>query len=619
MKYTISEVYTECLRQFFGPAGIESLGGTSIDNFVPGTLSEKTASYMKSALKGKADPSQLVEDELLPEAGILKRFSKDIEKDFTDYYSLDENIKQLEERAKIIFESEDPIERARAISELWSPELCINDDQIYNSWLLKNTAENPEPYRPEELIIQLNALYSPAGKTAPEGISEKTAQAYNSYMEKSPKRIAVYDHPVPVFTRGAEHELEKCLVELDADIAYEKKCGIFPAAQNMKILISISTTHAGLDTICEIWLKEILSELKIKHLDCYLLSEKKCRCLDELLGDAASIFTVQGKYACHFGALKYAQLLFERGYGIRAGFKLDTDEGIHSADMKEASGLTWLQQLCHPFWGGTAETADGRKITLGFNIGEYVDSRDLHKLGYEEAIRTPEVKLNDDLRGPYLLFNKGACQAKGTALLNRGKKLEDFISHPLVKGGGYGIDNNSLRRAVPVGFSMTGRAEDQQFYFSAVGSGIQGIFNPLLRIIHYKADVAKSEHENQAARSIADIYRMILFRELMTELDVVKYTIPFPANFASPISRAQVFWLWIYLIFQASANGHEDEAEEYLSEGLRQLPPLLDDIEAGRVNKRFNKERAAWKEFIRAVDSMPREKAVSWLEGMKIS
>ena len=85
--------------------------------------------------------------------------------------------------------------------------------------------------------------------------------------------------------------------------------------------------------------------------------------------------------------------------------------------MKTVTGRTWLQQLCNPFWGGTAFTAaggdTGKPVDLGFNIGEYVDSRDLDALGYAEAIRTPEVKVKDDLRGPYLLFNKGRLPGKG--------------------------------------------------------------------------------------------------------------------------------------------------------------------------------------------------------------
>ena len=612
MIYTAKETYIECIRHYFGADGNEALGKTSIDKASGGTLSEALAEFFKNELSGKPDPG------VLPEADILKRFYRPAEQSFINYYEDPANSETLQKYAEIIFKTSDALKRASAIAALWSPDLNKNSEDIYSSWKLSKVEKNPDPYTPDEIIIQLNALYSPAEQTAPGGVSPDTAEAYNLYMQGSPEKIAVYDHPVPVFTRGAEHELEKCLAELDIDVLHEKEAGVFPSDKKLKVLISISTTHRNLDSICEMWLADILTELEIKNLDCYILSETKCRELDSIMGAAAKIFTVQGKYACHFGALKYAQLIFEKAYGTRAGFKLDTDEGIHSADMKSVSGKTWLQQLCHPYWGGKAVNAEGKNITLGFNIGEYVDSRDMDSLGYSKAIRTPEVKINNDLRGPYLLFSKGACQARGTELLNRAQQLEDFISHPLVKGGGYGVDNITLRTAVPVGFSMTGRAEDQQFYFSAVNSGVQGIFNPLLRIIHYKADVAKSEHKNEAARNIADIYRMLLFRELMTYLDIIDHTVPFPSNFASPLSEAQVFWLWLYLMFSASASGREDDAREYLTEGLRQLPPLLDDINAGRVTRLFEEERKAWTEFISAVDRMNQPDAEKWLEGLRL-
>ena len=165
---------------------------------------------------------------------------------------------------------------------------------------------------------------------------------------------------------------------------------------------------------------------------------------------------------------------------------------------------------------------------------------------------------------------------------------------------------------------MVGRAEDQQFYFSAINSGVQGIFNPLLRIIHYKASVAGSEHKHEAGRNIADIYRMLLFKELMSHLYVVEKTRPFPANYASQLSAAQVPLLWCYLVFKSSAAGDEATAEEYLAEGRRQLLPLYDEIAEGRVTERFEHERSAWKEFISAVDEMKQEDAADWIDSLKL-
>ena len=613
MNRKIEAVFSRTLELCAGFGGGPALGGASHENPKTGTLAGQISGFLRSAVEGRPDYS------LLPEQEKLGDFAREASAAFAGYYADEQNYRRAVDDIECLFNSGDQLELAQAVSRIWCPELLIDDVEIFDSWKLSGVKPNPAPYNPSDIIIQLNALYSPAGETVPAEVDEKTAASYRRFIEDSPERIAVYDHPVPVFTRGDQHELEKCLVELDHDIAFEKESGIFPENDRLKVLISISTTHRGLDEVCEYWLQSVLSELGVKHLCCYLLSENKARRLEELIGGKADIFTVQGKYACHFGALKYAQLIFGKAFGTRAGFKLDTDEGIHSEDMQKVSGKTWLEQLCHPYWGGSGINSDGRRISIGFNIGEYVDSRDLDSLGYNEAIRTPEVKPKKDLRGTYLLFNKGVCQAKGTMLLNRTRRLEDFISHPLVKGGGYGIDNDGLRTAVPVGFSMVGRAEDQQFYYSAAGAGVQGIFNPMLRIIHYKAAVAKSEHRSKVGTSIADIYRMLLFRELMSGLRVIEKTTPFPANYASPLSKAQAFFLWLWLVFTESAAGNEETAQEYLNEGINELLPLLAEIKAGRIMEKFESEKEAWREFIEAVDSMAQADAAGWLESLKLN
>jgi hypothetical protein len=610
MTKKVNVVYLECIKQYTGLGAIECLGRTSLSDSRPGTLSEKLAAFFEAMISGSNPETFLPEDER-----IISFFSR-IKSSFLDFYSGKDDSDFFKNRAALIYGSDDPLIRAQAVSELWAPELAESDEKIYESWKLRQVSPNPAPYKPEEIIIQLNSLYEPSGPEAPINIDPQLAQEYDDYMNSFPKRIAVYDHPVPIFTEDKGHELIKCLVELNEDIKYEKQCGVFPDDKELKVLISISTTHKHLDIICEKWLSSLIEKMKLNNLDCYLLSENKARELDNIVGNAASIFTVQGKYACHFAALKYAQLIFEKALGIRAGFKLDTDEGIHSEDLKKATGKTWFEHLSHPYWGGKAVNNGGESVYLGFNIGEYVDSRDLDSLGYEKAIRTPEVKPAQDLRGPYLLFNKGAAQAKGTGLFNHAQSLEDFISHPLVKGGGYGVDNKTLREAVPVGFSMVGRAEDQQFYYSALNHGVQGIFNPFLRIIHYKAAVAAAEHRSEVGTTVADIYRMILFRELMSNLDVIDKTIPFPAVYASPLAEAQAFFLWMYLIFKKSAEGDEAAAEEYLAEGIDELLPLLEDIDNGIVMSRYEKERDTWIKFNSAVDAMDESAARGWIDSL---
>ena len=117
--------------------------------------------------------------------------------------------------------------------------------------------------------------------------------------------------------------------------------------------------------------------------------------------------------------------------------------------------------MCHEYWGGTAEDARGMPVYLGVNAGEYINERDIKTFGYENSLRKPDVKFDGNFIGADIFFNKGIAHARATALYNQAAgRLDDFISHPVVKGGGYGIDNYSLRKYVPFTFSEVGRAED---------------------------------------------------------------------------------------------------------------------------------------------------------------
>lgn len=498
---------------------------------------------------------------------------------------------------------------AHALVQLLLPELALKDEEILDRWRLSGVEENPAPIRPEEVVLQLNALYTEPEGAPPSIWKEAIRSSYDKATPEERGVCAEYDHPVPLFAPAEEHELIGCLKELDEDIAYEKECGVLPKDHVVTVVVSVSVTHPYLDDVAGRWLRELLGGAGYRHLRILFLTEGALRwCQSELFMKEYPVFSVLGSYARHFNALKYFQLLLERGFGLRAGFKLDTDEGIRSRELKEITGRSWFQTLCHPLWGGRATDWKGRTFELGVNEGEYVDSRDIDRLGYAGALREPDVKIPATLLGEELFFQKSLAHGRATTLYNRAGDNAP-LSHPVVKGGGYGITNAALRLATPFAHSRTGRAEDQQFYFSAIANGVKGIFAPNLRIAHYKSSVAKAEEKTEAGRLIGDLLRLLLFHYLIPAFGVKEDVDPMPGVFATRLARPLALFHLVYRSWCMHNRGKERVASELLQRGIPQLMEMVRLIDSGTVGRELKLEQAEWRELVQEIDGVRPERA----------
>ncbi|RKX79732.1 MAG: hypothetical protein DRP87_02155 [Spirochaetes bacterium] len=593
---------------------------------VRGCSTGNRAAGMELPLLGEHTLSDL-QKELLLEA-------KEAKEIFCRYYSEPQQAelarKALEELNRKDLTAE---KKAEIVSKIWVPELSIPEEEILARWKLTEVKPAPDPIKPTEVAIQLNALYTipdeapeeleeeasgKMAKTLGKGVPDGISGGSNGLMERSEepgrekparlhpgKKLADYDHPVPLFEKDEQHELLNCLDELDRDLAFEKEMGVLPEDHRVMVILSISVTHEGLDEIAGKWIKSLLCCKNYRNIRLIMLTEDSVRRIKEmLLGGDLSVYSVFGKYAVHFNALKYTQLLLGKAYGIRAGFKLDTDEGIRSRDLYMVSGKTWFQTLCHELWGGTARDWKGREVTLAVNEGEYINQKDIERLGYEDAFRKPDVAVPTSFVGEDIFFNKKYAHGKATALYNKFEKLSDHISHPVVKGGGYGITNDGLRDAVPFAYSQVGRAEDQQFYATGLHFGIRGIFHPDLRIAHYKGKVASAEKRTETSRFLGDMYRLILFTHLTEFINVKEEIDPMPGIFASRLARAQVFFRLLHRSLKLLSEGRRGEALYLLTDGRRELRELRVQIDGGFVRERWMQERAQWEEFVRRVNSL---------------
>ncbi len=535
---------------------------------------------------------------------ILTGIYNDLKDDFLKFYSQNSNRQFLKERWEIVETTTDDNLRARAITEIWAPETAMTDEDILSRWKLSNVCPNKTPYKPHEVVIQINGLYS-LPKNVPDTLSKEIRDEWGRVKSRTDDVIYDYDHPVPLFSPDAEHELVSCLDELDKDIDFEKEQGVLLDDYQVPVVVSVSVTHPRIDRLCSMWLQEMMTRRHYKNMRFYLLNQQAVEEIKSILNfypKERSVFSVLGKYANHFNTLKYFQLLMEKPHGIRAGFKIDADEGIRSRDLYAATGKTWFQTMCHKYWGGTANDPDDSSVYLGVNEGEYINEKDIHALGYKNSLRMPDVSFNGEYIGPQIFFNKAIAHARATALYNRkANRLEDFISHPVVKGGGYGIDNYSLKTCAPFTLSLVGRAEDQQFYLACLAKGINGIFHPDLRIAHYKQSIAVSESTTEVTRFIGDMFRLVIFKEIVGFLGVKIKIDPMPGVFAGDLARIQAFFSILYKSYGYLAAGEVDKGNLLFTRGLDELQELIKAIDSGEIKRKWKAEKEDFKQFIRSV------------------
>lgn len=585
-------IFKELLKNLVGFENNQPLGGVSIDKFIKNSYSEKIALVFTKFLRGEtSEKENTIYAELL-----------NAERVFCKYYADENNFDNLQTLIMQFRESTDIETKAFLLGKIFLPEITMTDSETIERWKLKSAEKNPSPINPDEVTIQLNALYS-TPETISANVPEKLLNKWENIQKNGLTKIADYDHPVPLFENDDNHELVKCLIELNNDIKFEKEKGVFPEDKKFPVTISISVTHSELDQLASDWIEHLLRTGNYSNLKFFVLSEKNIENLKKsLFTEDARIFSVFGKYAVHFNALKYFQLILEKYNGIRAGFKLDTDEGIRSEDLYKLTGKTWLETLCHEFWGGQAIDPYGNEVLLGINEGEYIDSRDIDKYGYAKAAHMPEVKIPSSFISPMASFPKGYAQAFVTEIYNRFDNLNDLISHPVVKGGGYGITNDALKKSAQFTLSSVGRAEDQQFYFYGLTKGIRGIFHPNLRIAHYKASVQTSEKKQAATKFAGDMYRLIIFKALCDILEVKHEIDPFPGIFSGEMAEAQAAITLLYRAFCFSAHGDESNASILIDESLPEIIELKKEILSGEIKKDLEKEAELWKKFIQQIE-----------------
>jgi len=206
------KIYKETLKSFFGlNESIEPLGQTNINDYQKDTIAEKLSLFFQEIISNEITGKSL--EGINKDNEKCARFKRDIlffynkiKNDFINEYSDSQNDSYFNSRADIILNEKDIDKITTAVAELWSPELAFNEDDKFHKWHLKNMQKNTTPILPEQILIQLNSLY-----TIPDEKDNDVPNSLQADFEKINKnpgpQIAVYDHPVPLFALEKDHEL----------------------------------------------------------------------------------------------------------------------------------------------------------------------------------------------------------------------------------------------------------------------------------------------------------------------------------------------------------------------------------------------------------------------------
>ena len=472
-----------------------------------------------------------------------------------------------------------------------------------------------------------------------------------------------YDHPIQVGVKPEKNEVLYGLRGLEEAFEFERDCGNMP--QNVKpiCVLSVSTTHRGLQDITKRYLeKELHRSSRLKNIDVYVFTEVDTqRIIDEILAPAAihylhredarellCVFGVDGNYGRHYSFLKAIAAFWSIFIQpeIKATFKIDLDQVFPQKELVEQTGASAFEHFKTPLWGSNCLDCNGEPLELGMIAGALVNEQDISK-----SLFTPDVQFPDRVLSPdeYIFFS-----ALPQALSTKAEMMTRYTTDKLdgkrtciqrihVTGGTNGILVDSLRRYRPFTPSFIGRAEDQAYILSVLpdpGMKLAYVHKDGLIMRHDKELLAQEEIQPDfVAKLVGDYVRILYFsayaRALTDDMSGLKDTMdPFTGCFISKIPKTVVYLRFGLKAASFFAAGKEEQGLEFLQNGSRRLHRAIQELarKANPLIGQFQKEREGWNLFydtldmaekgITGGDSMAlglREKTRSLLEACKVN
>jgi len=493
---------------------------------------------------------------------------------------------------------------------------------------IERLSPNPISHPAAEVLFTSNVLL-----TVPDASTDVETLPYPAELRdgiraaaREPQRYW-FDHPIQIGVEPAANELLYGLRGLDTAISAE------PDAGRVTCLLSVSVTHEGLAPVARHYVEaELARDGRLQHLDVVVVTEADTRHLvDEVLvpalgvaGEAAAeglrrVIGVDGAYGRHYSLLKAVAALWQIAVDpvVRATFKIDLDQVFAQDVLRAETGRTMFEHLCTPLWGATARGSDGAPLELGLLAGALVNERDIG-----QGLFTPDVPIPERLpRVDEHVFFSGLPQAIST----RAEMMERYdgpaidgteraLERVHVTGGTNGIRVDALRKHRPFTPTWVGRAEDQAYLLSALGTP-----GPRLAYVHAAGLIMRHDKEAFAGQAMAaarigkligDDVRILVFSAYLDALiadgadgaSIRGLLDPFSGCFASTLPQTLVLMRLALRTLRLFSDGSPDDAREYASDGAARLSEVL--VFHADVPAQLEIERRAWGSYYDALDAI---------------
>ncbi len=413
-----------------------------------------------------------------------------------------------------------------------------------------------------------------------------------------------YDHPIPIGVEPDKNEILYGLRGLDEAVADDKRRGALPGNAKLRVALSVSSTHAGLQAAALPYLRgEIERHGELAHLEIFAFTERATgRLVTEVLAPAAehylkepearallSVLGVEGMYSRHYNFLKALSALWSVLIDpeVRATFKFDLDQVFPSDELLKETGRSAFDHLRTSLWGASGIDSRGDRVELGMIAGTLVNQRDI-----SNSIFTPDARFPNRAPTPDEYFFLSALpqalstEAEMTARYDTPELdgQRNCLQRVHVTGGTTGVRVDSLRRHRPFAPSFIGRAEDQA-YLLAHFAGPE----PRLAYLHLSGLVMRHDKESfaeeamaaaQISKWVGDCERILCFSAYARLLEEGTARLkdrvdPFTGCFISRLPATVVCLRFAFRAAHLFATGASKNAAELISNGAERLRPAL--------------------------------------------
>ena len=412
-----------------------------------------------------------------------------------------------------------------------------------------------------------------------------------------------YDHPIPLDATINENEIIYGLKNLDEAMAFEIERNNIKTKDKIKLVLSVSVTHNGLEKIALEYVKLIIKKfLNLKFIEVYLFDEDICNKIYSIIFPKNDRFNnvlgVNGNYGRHYTFLKYILLIWNKviNKDFRYSFKIDLDQVFDQKILLKSTGFSIFEIFKNQkFWGGTATDFDGRKVDLGMLAGALVNKNDISKDLFTPDVQRPKIKnFASDL-----LSKRIFCPEWPQSLSTEAELMyrSDDIQRIHVTGGTTGITVDSLKKWAPFTPSFVNRAEDQAFVISSINENeyLSHCHANNLIMRHDKHSFAqKSIEMSKFGKEIGNLERILIFSNYFEahELDfevLKEHFWPFTSVFSTKYAELLV---GLVFLIDGCFNG-----EQYVSLGSKRLLNTQEFCKT-KLHNQYKTEKQFWREFV---------------------